>query len=64
MLIEAGLLSSGVNIVASAVGGTALSFAGMAEWSLYGANLLCMAVIYQPRWVMSFDDRLYLAQGR
>jgi uncharacterized membrane protein len=23
-----------------------------------------MAVIYQPRWVMSFDDRMYLAPGR
>ena len=23
-----------------------------------------MAVIYRPRWVMSFDDRLYLAKGR
>jgi uncharacterized membrane protein len=27
-------------------------------------TLVAMAVIYRPRWVMSFDDRLYLAKGR
>ena len=27
-------------------------------------TLVAMAVIYRPRWVMSFDDRLYLAPGR
>ena len=26
--------------------------------------IIGMAVIYRPRWVMSFDDRLYLAKGR
>ena len=26
--------------------------------------IIGMAVVYSPRWVMSFDDRLYLAQGR
>jgi uncharacterized membrane protein len=26
--------------------------------------IVAMAVIYRPRWVMSFDDRLYLAPGR
>jgi uncharacterized membrane protein len=27
-------------------------------------TLVAMAVIYRPRWVMSFDDRLYLAKGQ
>lgn len=27
-------------------------------------TIVAMAVIYRPRWVMSFDDRLYLAPGR
>ena len=26
--------------------------------------IIAMAVVYRPRWVMSFDDRLYLAPGR
>jgi uncharacterized membrane protein len=43
MLIEAGLMSSGVKAV---VNGT----------------IIGMAVVYRPRWVMSFDDRLYLHQ--
>ena len=25
-------------------------------------TIVAMAVIYKPRWVMSFDDRLYLAR--
>ena len=29
------------------------------QWHVHG-----MAVVYRPRWVMSFDDRLYLAKGR
>ena len=24
--------------------------------------IMAMAVVYRPRWVMSFDDRLYLAR--
>ncbi len=24
--------------------------------------VMAMAVVYRPRWVMSFDDRLYLAR--
>jgi uncharacterized membrane protein len=24
--------------------------------------VMAMAVVYRPRWVMSFDDRLYLAK--
>jgi uncharacterized membrane protein len=27
-------------------------------------TLVGMAVVYRPKWVMSFDDRLYLARGR
>ena len=26
--------------------------------------IIGMAVVYRPRWVMSFDDRLYLAKGQ
>jgi uncharacterized membrane protein len=25
--------------------------------------VMAMAVVYRPRWVMSFDDRLYLRRG-
>ena len=32
--------------------------------AVVNGTIIGMAVIYRPRWVMSFDDRLYLAKGR
>ncbi len=32
--------------------------------AVVNGTIIGMAVVYRPRWVMSFDDRLYLAKGR
>jgi uncharacterized membrane protein len=32
--------------------------------AVVNGTIIGMAVVYCPRWVMSFDDRLYLAKGR
>jgi uncharacterized membrane protein len=32
--------------------------------AVVNGTIIGMAVVYRPKWVMSFDDRLYLARGR
>jgi len=32
--------------------------------AVVNGTIIGMAVVYRPKWVMSFDDRLYLAKGR
>ena len=32
--------------------------------AIANGTIVGMAVVYRPKWVMSFDDRLYLAKGR
>jgi uncharacterized membrane protein len=32
--------------------------------AVVNGTIIGMAVVYRPQWVMSFDDRLYLARGR
>jgi uncharacterized membrane protein len=32
--------------------------------AIVNGTLVGMAVVYRPKWVMSFDDRLYLSSGR
>ena len=32
--------------------------------AIVNGTIIGMAVVYRPKWVMSFDDRLYLAKGR
>ena len=32
--------------------------------AIANGTIIGMAVVYRPKWVMSFDDRLYLAKGR
>ena len=32
--------------------------------AIVNGMIIGMAVIYRPQWVMSFDDRLYLARRR
>ena len=65
-LLRVGLIAASGTLDAVHVGPeyfAILPFMSFGE-AVVNGMIIGMAVIYRPRWVMSFDDRLYLAKGR
>jgi uncharacterized membrane protein len=62
--VRLGLLAASGSLEASHVGPEYLAMLPFMSFGEAFANgiVMAMAVVYRPRWVMSFDDRLYLAR--
>jgi uncharacterized membrane protein len=65
-LVRLGLLAASGTLAEAQVGPEFFAILPLMSFGEAVANgtLVAMAVIYRPNWVMSFDDRLYLAPGR
>jgi uncharacterized membrane protein len=63
-LARLALLALGGTLDVSHVGSEYLAYLPLMSFGEGVANgmFMAMAVVYRPRWVMSFDDRLYLAR--
>jgi uncharacterized membrane protein len=65
-LVRVGLMAASGTLAEAQVGPeffAILPLMGFGE-AVVNGTLVAMAVIYRPHWVMSFDDRLYLAKGQ
>jgi uncharacterized membrane protein len=65
-LVRLGLMAASGTLDAAPVGAEFFAILPLMSFGEAVANgtIVAMAVIYRPRWVMSFDDKLYLAPGR
>jgi len=65
-LARLGLLAASGSLEAAHVGPEYLAVLPFMSFGEAFANgiVMAMAVVYRPKWVMSFDDRLYLARRR
>jgi uncharacterized membrane protein len=63
-LVRLGLLAASGSLEAAHVGPEYLAVLPFMSFGEAFANgiVMAMAVVYRPKWVMSFDDRLYLAR--
>jgi uncharacterized membrane protein len=65
-LVRLGLMAASGTLDPALVGPEFFAILPLMSFGEAVANgtIVAMAVIYRPRWVMSFDDKLYLAPGR
>jgi len=65
-LVRVGLMAASGTLAEAHVGPEFFAILPLMSFGEAVANgtLVAMAVIYRPHWVMSFDDRLYLAKGQ
>jgi uncharacterized membrane protein len=65
-LLRVGLIAASGTLAATHVGPEYFAILPLMSFGEAVANgmIVAMAVVYCPRWVMSFDDRLYLAKGQ
>lgn len=65
-LVRVALMAASGTLASARVGPEFFAILPLMSFGEAVANgtLVAMAVIYRPRWVMSFDDRLYLAKGQ
>jgi uncharacterized membrane protein len=65
-VVRLALMAASGTLVAAQVGPEFFAILPLMSFGEAVANgtIVAMAVIYKPRWVMSFDDRLYLTPGR
>jgi len=65
-LVRVGLMAASGTLAEAHVGPEFFAILPLMSFgeAVVNGTLVAMAVIYRPQWVMSFDDRLYLAPGR
>jgi uncharacterized membrane protein len=65
-LVRIGLMAASGTLAEAHVGPEFFAILPLMSFgeAVVNGTLVAMAVIYRPHWVMSFDDRLYLAPGR
>jgi uncharacterized membrane protein len=65
-LLRVGLIAASGNLAATQVGPEYFAILPLMSFgeAVVNGMIIGMAVVYCPRWVMSFDDRLYLAKGQ
>lgn len=65
-LVRVGLMAASGTLAETHVGPEFFAILPLMSFgeAVVNGTLVAMAVIYRPHWVMSFDDRLYLAPGR
>jgi uncharacterized membrane protein len=64
-LVRVGLLAASGTLAEAQVGAEYFAVLPLMSFGEAFVNgmVMAMAVVYRPRWVMSFDDRLYLRRG-
>jgi uncharacterized membrane protein len=65
-LLRVGLIAASGTLAATHVGPEYFAILPLMSFgeAVVNGMIIGMAVVYRPKWVMSFDDRLYLAKGR
>ncbi|MGL6223199.1 MAG: energy-coupling factor ABC transporter permease [Steroidobacteraceae bacterium] len=65
-LVRVGLMAASGTLAEAHVGPELFAILPLMSFgeAVVNGTLVAMAVIYRPYWVMSFDDRLYLAKGQ
>jgi len=65
-LLRVGLIAASGTLAATHVGPEYFAILPLMSFgeAVVNGTIIGMAVVYCPRWVMSFDDRLYLAKDR
>ncbi len=65
-LLRVGLIAASGTLAATHAGPEYFAILPLMSFgeAVVNGMIIGMAVVYCPRWVMSFDDRLYLAKGR